>query len=698
MRTRIPFLLVVLAAPAVAQDAPVERAFAVRIDGKLVGHQTETEKATTFEGHAAIEFASKGTLRLELLGAAMDQVTDQKWILDAATGAVLRLDAHLQMGNTRTECAGALGPKGFELAGKEPLDPERTAISPKYGWLLQRGPKAIGDEVEIDWLVPETGGVQRTKVQLVEPAERELQVSGRATKVRVYRLVAAKVGLDVVVFVDAATGVGLRYEAPAQKMTVELADPAVIQRLSSFDVTDSILLRAHIDVDDPLQLTFLRARAVIKAGGDVTAESLTVGGQRFEGKVEGGTVDGTFTIRALHSDGRGALAFPVPAGAFSLGEMGASLRPETGIESDDPTIVEKARALAAGQPDCYRVVERMAVWVHDHIAYAIPGGGTAKATLQQLQGECAGHSRLLAALLRSVGIPARLVVGGTFTSLYGGCFCQHVWNEVWVGERIGWMPVDSTAGEIGFVDAGHIRLGPGAVGFRPTSIEVLEHEPKAAPAAARREDAWPFTAGDVLQFAYSIGGQPIGQEFVTYEGRGDGGHTFVNRLRLDLGTMISEMGRTTVADDGRLRSFHLDRRTEAAETAVDVQMNDGVAVVETTQPAGTHTTTVDAQAAAFVVHNNCMAHWCIALCRLGPFDNGTEAKVQVLQDEAGAVLPMVCKGRGPAEVEVNGRKVKAQALTVEFAGTTMELHVDDRGRLLRLHLPQGDVTVERTSP
>jgi hypothetical protein len=70
-----------------------------------------------------------------------------------------------------------------------------------------------------------------------------------------------------------------------------------------------------------------------------------------------------------------------------------------------------------------------------------------------------------------------VVWGCTYVPNYGGAFGQHAWNEIYMGEA-GWIPVDSTAFEIDFVDSGHIRLGELAsvgISLNAERMEVLNH-------------------------------------------------------------------------------------------------------------------------------------------------------------------------------------------------------------------------------
>jgi hypothetical protein len=323
---------------------------------------------------------------------------------------------------------------------------------------------------------------------------------------------------------------------------------------------------------------------------------------------------------------------------------------------------------------------------------------TAKRTLELEEGECGGHSRVLAAMLRSLGIPARTPMGGMYVPLYGGSFGQHMWTEVYMGGEIGWLPVDCTAGEATFIDAGHIRLSDVMVPFRPQSIEVLDHEPKAAAGGIaqpeRRSDAYPYAAGETLTYAYTKAGRALGTEKVTYEGQKDGGHAFTGALDLGRGRHV-ETTRTVVGDDGRLISFQLERKSGEVETSLRVDVAANTAVIEKKSSEGARKDDVEVDPAVFPLHGNCTPHFAIVVSRFaGAVAPGAEIKVRLLMPEQRTSFAMTLRPQGTAEIAIGGKTVSALAHEVSLPGLTFTLHTDEAGRLLRFHQPQGDVTIE----
>lgn len=703
---RVPLALLlcggIALVPLAAQD--VVRTFAVRIDGQLAGSLVETEARTTEDGRDVLLFTSKTLAKVEVLGSPIDQRIEQTWWLDPNTRGVLRVESSMSVGASRTELKGRLVDGVFRLDGSDkPLDPAQVVIAPDYRWLLTRGPKQAGAALQFECLVPELGGVHQVAIALAADADREIDVLGAKVAVRGYVIELLPMQLEATVFVSRQTGELVRYEMPSQKVVMERVAAADVARLGRVDMTDLILVRTNLDIDDPSPLTFVRLRATIDTGKDVTVESLNVPGQTFTGTVEQGRVQGVFEIRPRRSDGTGSPPFPPPKDTFAAAWLRPYLVPEAEIQSDDPGIARQAKQLAAGATTCFEVVDRLARWAHDEIPYAIPGGGSAKGTFDARSGECAGHSRLLAAMLRSLGIPARTPMGGMYAPLHGGCFAQHMWNEVWLGEQIGWLAVDCTAGQSTYIDATHIRLADGVTSFGPQAVEVLDYEPKPRPVAeasasvSRRADAYPFLVGAPMVYSWSRNGQQFGDERVTYATMPDGGHVMESSLSLANGA-FQETTRTEVGDDGRLLRFHAERTEGTQQSTFDVAMVDGKAVCTKTSIDGERTDRVAADASLFPLHNNCSAHFLLPLSRYWPLPEGAEVKLRVFHTEQRSPFALTMRGGGSEAITIGGTEVQARIVQLEIAGLGITLHVDGQGRMLRFHQKQGGVTIELQQP
>jgi transglutaminase-like putative cysteine protease len=123
------------------------------------------------------------------------------------------------------------------------------------------------------------------------------------------------------------------------------------------------------------------------------------------------------------------------------------------VQTNDPAIRELSFKLTNGVKTQFDAVQRVVSWVVDHVRYVNPPQQyDALYSLQSGKGNCQNYSHLTAALLRSVGVPVRIVNGvtmnqpfnvvwekGTLTFKMGQG--RHSWVEVWYPD-LGWVPYD----------------------------------------------------------------------------------------------------------------------------------------------------------------------------------------------------------------------------------------------------------------
>lgn len=122
----------------------------------------------------------------------------------------------------------------------------------------------------------------------------------------------------------------------------------------------------------------------------------------------------------------------------------AATRADTRFLTLDSTGIRGAAARLRGSADTIAAVER---FVHDRIVDKSPGIPLipAEEVLRIRRGDCTEHSVLAAALLRSLGVPSRALVGVYLAKEFMGkkdVFVYHMWVEAY--RDGGWRLVDAT--------------------------------------------------------------------------------------------------------------------------------------------------------------------------------------------------------------------------------------------------------------
>ncbi len=89
--------------------------------------------------------------------------------------------------------------------------------------------------------------------------------------------------------------------------------------------------------------------------------------------------------------------------------------------------------------------------------------------VKQMRGDCTEHAVLLSTLMRSQGIPSRVVVGFVYVP-NPASFAPHMWTEAFLGGR--WIPFDSTRGVDG-IGLTHLKVLDSALSDEVGSGTVL---------------------------------------------------------------------------------------------------------------------------------------------------------------------------------------------------------------------------------
>jgi hypothetical protein len=179
----------------------------------------------------------------------------------------------------------------------------------------------------------------------------------------------------------------------------------------------------------------------------------------------GGVADGPFRARcefhvAIDVSHPNTAMTRAASGLYEAPGPGEHLDTDSRGGADNAAVSALARTLTSGLENTMDVAETLYRFVDEKVQNepSIDGPAVSAAEcLKDQSGDCAAKARLLAALLRNRGIPARLVTGVTLTK--GPEQRAHYWVEGWVHER--WLPMCPFHHHFGRVPPTYLVLGFG---------------------------------------------------------------------------------------------------------------------------------------------------------------------------------------------------------------------------------------------
>jgi transglutaminase-like putative cysteine protease len=444
---------------------------------------------------------------------------------------------------------------------------------------------------------------------------------------------------------------------------------------SHFILSDVAFLRP-----DKVSRLEVEVEARVPVTGEASQVKMTGRSQKFEGTVNGDAVAGRVTVESPEYTGEGSLPLPVPGGLPD--DVKPFTEPSPLIESADEAIVAKAKEVCADAKTAWEAVDRAAKWVSENIAgVSVADSPSAKLALETRKGDCGPHATLTIAMLRAVGVPAKLVVGLLYNPYYGGTFGQHGWVEAYVGEP-GWIPVDPTTGETSTLCAVHLKFAEGLGSVIPSKLHIVSHEggdsaPIGEPVPGKM--AWKLDTPYV--WTYAKDGKDLGTETVTFrKGEGDVAYVGESRLSMDADGKKMDVVRTVDVDsnlvplkwhsesvvDGKTQKVTLTLKPDGGEMTVEEEGNApetmGVAV-----PTG-----------CLVLGDNAMISMMLALPRLG-LEPGKSALYRFLHLGSRMTIGLAMTlSEAVEERTVAGAAEQCRVLAIPTLGAKMWVTLDGR--------------------
>ncbi|MFC2102771.1 transglutaminase family protein, partial [Bacteroidota bacterium] len=453
--------------------------FAIEMNGQVCGYkEMHLERVLTAAGEMNL-LTEKMNFRMNLMGKQIFTKGAIDWFFDTTMQQLTYSSVSIDQGNMHIR--SSLGVTGDTVRIKSSSDnrDELIILAPDVRfennlyrkYLLSELPQDTSASLNVQMFNEMKG---RTDNKTYQWAGRDTLwlVEKQYLTIRVNEVNQAT-GENSELWLEEETGLIVQAILYTTNLKFYLTDRDIPNRLASARVDDILFYQVDTIIPNFKNLSRMKVKAVINSAGELlSAEDLNYPGQKFTGTVDKNIIDGIFEVSHPRYDGKNAPGFPYDYPVDSA--MQKYLEPEFLLESDNPKIRKKAQEIAGTDAaTSWEAVKKLSFWVGTNIKDAIPGGGSAIGTLEIMKGECGGHSRLLAAFCRSLGIPARISIGCMYIAENSGFFGQHAWTEVYMGEA-GWIPVDATLSEFDYIDSGHIRLGESS-SFHPQEIEILEY-------------------------------------------------------------------------------------------------------------------------------------------------------------------------------------------------------------------------------
>ena len=223
------------------------------------------------------------------------------------------------------------------------------------------------------------------------------------------------------------------------------------------DLYEMSAVKPDRSLGDPTRLRVLRIKLEKIDGSAFLAPGLEGGRQRLDEGVL------TVTKESLPPTSPCSIPFSHPGWAKPF------LESEFNLESSDPEIINQAMTIRGAEKDCLKAARKLLRWVYSHIekrpVLSVP---SALETLRTGVGDCNEHATLLTALLRAVGIPARLSIGLVYNREK---FYYHAWTEAYLGD---WISMDATLNQMP-ADASHIKFVEGNLEKQIEMIGFIEN-------------------------------------------------------------------------------------------------------------------------------------------------------------------------------------------------------------------------------
>lgn len=433
----------------------------IELNNILCGYSEISIKDSWQEKKPYLEIIQKNYISFKALGRDIDQKQVFTYHIDKGTGNFFYHDSYSDAGGHSMSAIMKIN--GDTLTIGDTVNGVNESIFLPEGVILPNTvyyPHLIDDLVTrnlktTNFSVFDVRTGKINEVEFEKMGEEKLNINNKTYSTILVKEADKLTGLTYKYWIDKESGLRLGMEYPTG-IRLSLADKSVIDKLGVGNWDDNIFGKTNKYIPNIKRISSMQVKTNLDVVPGSEWESLNVPGQSFSGSIDGNNIDGIFIIKHDRFSGNGSPSF---GEEVDLPEnVKKFLEADDMIQSDKEELLKKAIEITEGSLSTWDATKKLAQWVIDSIGGSVMGGNALE-TYRSREGACASQSFLMAAFCRAVGIPARVVRGCLYTPEYNGSFGSHGWNEIYMGEEAGWIPIDVTIHEPDYVDSGHIRLG-----------------------------------------------------------------------------------------------------------------------------------------------------------------------------------------------------------------------------------------------
>lgn len=435
---------------SVAAPAADEQWYSVHLDGRKIGHM-HSERALEADGR--VRHAQRMALRLERSGTALEISTDERsW--ESAAGEPLAFETRINTAGSEVTMRGEVRNGELHVRTTQQGRTQQQTLRWPDGAMLTEGQHLAAERAGYapgarhSVLAFDPGSLQAMRIDTrVDPVE-QVEIHGRREALLPLQqtLHMGDVQTPTRSWVTADThalrrmrmpAIGLELEVLACDRACALAPVQPVDVLSSTIVASPQALTPR-QLGQPLRYRLRLAKGDGSALDQPPGQEIEVldAGREFE----------------LIVDPRGDRA-PRP--------QPGDLAPNRWLQSDSDEVIALATQAARGARGDAARVEQLERFVRGYIRIKSlnVGYASAREIIAGREGDCTEHAVLLAAMIRALGIPARVATGLAYAPSFEGrrdVFVPHAWVQAWVDDE--WRGFDAALARH---DAGHIAFTVG---------------------------------------------------------------------------------------------------------------------------------------------------------------------------------------------------------------------------------------------